>query len=135
MAKKRKMKICLLRHGVTDWNSLGRYQGREDIPLNQTGIEQVQKAAEYFKKTKWDEIISSPLSRAKMSAEIIRKEIGLQKIHEEPGFMERDYGRISGMTKEEAKEKFPDGNYAGIEPVEELQDRTINALMKWIKET
>ena len=128
------MKICLIRHVETDWNSLGKFQGREDIPLNRTGIEQIQKAANYLRKSNWDEIISSPLLRAKMSAEIICKEIGLKKIHEESGFMERDLGKISGMTKEEAERNFPDGNYEGMEPLEKLRDRTTNALMKWIKE-
>jgi len=127
------MKICLIRHGETEWNSLGKFQGREDIPLNKNGIEQIQRAAHYLKKSRWDEIISSPLARAKMSAEIIRAEIGLQIIHEENDFMERDLGRISGMTKEEAERNFPDGNYEGLEPQEELQDRTINALTKWIR--
>jgi len=128
------MKICLIRHGETDWNSLGKFQGREDIPLNRTGIEQIQKAANYLRKSKWDEIISSPLSRAKMSAEILCKEIGLRKIHEESAFVERDLGKVSGMTKEEAQKNFPDGNYEGMEPIEELQGRTSNALMKWINE-
>jgi len=128
------MKICLIRHGETDWNSVGKFQGREDIPLNKTGIEQVQKTVNYLKKSNWDEIISSPLARAKMSAEIILKEIGLQKIHEEIDLIERDLGKISGMTKEEAERNFPDGNYEGIEPLEKLHARTINALLKWTKE-
>ena len=127
------MTICLVRHGETDWNSIGKYQGREDIPLNTTGIEQIQKTADYLKKTKWDVIITSPLSRAKMSAEIIRKEIGLSRIYEETGFIERDFGKMSGMTKEEIKTNFPDGNYEGIESLEKLEDRTINALMECVK--
>ena len=61
------MKICLIRHGETDWNLIGKFQGREDIPLNKTGIEQIQRAADYLKKSKWGEIITSPLSRAKIS--------------------------------------------------------------------
>jgi len=126
------MKICLVRHGETDWNSVGKYQGWEDIPLNNAGIGQIQRASCYLKKTRWDEIISSPLSRAKMSAEFISKEIGLQKINEEIDFMERDLGKISGMTKEEADTKYPDGNYEGIEPLEKLKNRKIGALLKWI---
>jgi len=58
----------------------------------------------------------------------------MQTIHAESDFMERDLGKISGMTEEEAKRNFPDGNYEGIEPLEKLQGRTINALTKWIKE-
>ena len=129
-----KMKISLIRHGETDWNSIGKFQGREDIPLNKTGIEQIQRAAMYFKKSSWDKIITSTLSRAKMSAEIIRKEIGLQKAHEEEDFTERDLGKISGMTKEEAERNFPDGNFEGMEPLEKLEHRSFNALIKWINE-
>jgi len=128
------MKICLIRHGETDWNSVGKFQGREDIPLNKAGIKQIQRTSNYLKKSKWDEIISSPLTRAKMSAEIIRKQIGLRKIHEEIDFIERDLGKISGMTQEEADRSFPDGNYEGIEPLEKLHDRSMNALIKWVKE-
>jgi len=128
------MKICLLRHGETDWNNLGRLQGREDIPLNIVGIEQINEAAKYLKNFNWSIIITSPLSRAKKSAEIISKEIGNIKIHEEIDFIERDYGKASGMTPDERKLAFPDGIWIGIEPSEKLQNRTINALMKYIKE-
>ena len=126
------MKICLIRHGETDWNSIGKFQGREDIPLNKTGIEQMQKTVNYLKRTKWDEIITSPLSRAKMSAELIGKGTGLEKIHEEPDFIERDFGKISGMTREDVKANFLESDHDGIEPLEKLQDRTINALMRCI---
>jgi uncharacterized phosphatase len=128
------MKICLLRHGETDWNSLGRLQGREDIPLNITGIEQINEVAKYLKNFNWSIIITSPLSRAKKSAEIISKKIGNVTIHEEIDFIERDYGKASGMTSDERKLAFPDGIWIGAESFEKLQNRTINALMKYIKE-
>ena len=128
------MQICLLRHGETDWNSAGKLQGRDDIPLNVTGIEQVNEAAKYLKKFNWHIIITSPLSRAKMSAEIISKEIGNIKVLEDTDFIERDYGQASGMTSDEIKLSFPDGKWAGIEPHEELQNRTVNALIKYTRE-
>ena len=87
------MKICLLRHGETDWNSLGKLQGREDIPLNIAGIEQINEVAKYLKNFNWGIIITSPLSRAKISSEIISKEIGNIAIREEIDFIERDYGK------------------------------------------
>ena len=127
------MKICLIRHGETVWNSLGKLQGREDIPLNDSGIMQIRQTLPYFRKSKWEAIISSPLLRAKMSAEIIGKETGLDTIHEEAGFMERDLGKISGMTWEEVKKRYPDGNYEDTEPLDILQNRAVNALGKWIK--
>ena len=125
------MKICLVRHGETDWNSIGRFQGRENIPLNETGIKQVQNAVSYFKASAWNEIITSPLARAKMSAEIIGREIGLTVIHEDPGLVERDYGKLSGMTKEEAKKIFPDENYEGMESLDALSNRVMDTLVKW----
>ena len=128
------MRICLLRHGETDWNSLGKLQGREDIPLNGKGIEQVKEAAEYLKRFNWKIIVTSPLSRAKTSAEIIAKEIGKIEIREEAGFIEKDYGKVSGMTLLERQKFFPDGKFAGIEPPDVLRNRTVNALLKYIKE-
>jgi len=42
------MKICLIRHGETDWNAAGKFQGREDVPLNEAGMRQMQNAAAYL---------------------------------------------------------------------------------------
>jgi uncharacterized phosphatase len=128
------MQICILRHGETEWNNLGKLQGRENIPLSAVGIKQISDSAKYLKKFNWAVIITSPLSRAKKSAEIISKEIGNIKIIEEMDFIERDYGKASGMTSDETKIAFPDGNWIGVEPDEILQNRTIIALQKYIKE-
>ena len=128
------MQICLVRHGETEWNSLGKLQGREDIPLNNSGIFQMKKTADYLKKFTWEAIISSPLERAKNSADIIAKEINKIKIFEEYNFIERDYGKASGMTLEERKLHFPDGKWPDVEPSEQLQNRTVKALFKYINE-
>jgi len=131
------MYICLLRHGETDWNALGKLQGLEDVPLNLTGIEQIKESAKYLKRNYWDVIITSPLTRAKMSAEIIAKEIGNINIYEEKNFVERDYGKASGMTTEERELNFPNGIYVentGVEPYEILQKRMVNTLIKYAKE-
>ena len=128
------MLICLLRHGETDWNNLGKYQGREDVPLNTAGIKQAKEAGNYLKRFNWKLIITSPLSRAKTSAEIVSGELGNIEIHEEPDFIERDYGKLSGTVSTEREKYFPDGKNTGIEPFEALQNRTVNALLKHIKE-
>jgi len=125
------MEICIIRHGETDWNKEGRLQGREDIPLNDEGIKQIEKTTDYLKKHKWDIIITSPLSRAKRSAEIIAKSIGLNEIIEEEMLVERDYGEASGMTAEERKKAFPDGTYNGMENIEELQQRIVGSVIKY----
>jgi len=93
------MEICIIRHGETDWNKIKRLQGRENIPLNEEGINQIKGTIEYFKKYKWDVIITSPLLRARKSAEIIAEGIELTDIIEEENFIERDYGEASGLNK------------------------------------
>jgi uncharacterized phosphatase len=122
------MKIALIRHGETDWNKLGKLQGREDIPLNEAGMDQVREAALYFRKSSWDEIITSPLSRAKQSAQIIADTIGIKNIREDAGLIERNMGEVSGMTMEERRKAFPDGKFGGMEELETMQGRVLNCL-------
>jgi probable phosphoglycerate mutase len=62
--------ICL-RHGATDWNRQGRFQGRTDNPLNDDGIAQAHAAAERLQQVALGQIVSSPLVRALKTAEII----------------------------------------------------------------
>lgn len=68
------MKILVVRHGLTDWNVERRIQGRTDVPLNQEGIKQAYVAKEKLKEEKIDLMVSSPLKRAKQTAEIINSE-------------------------------------------------------------
>jgi uncharacterized phosphatase len=128
------MKIICIRHGETDWNKLGKLQGREDIPLNEAGIEQVREASRYFTPFVWDEIISSPLSRAKQTAEIIAEKAAIKNIREDLGLIERDMGEVSGMTMEERRRAFPDGKFGGMEPLEKMQSRVLNCLLTYTKE-
>ena len=66
------MKIYLMRHGETEWNKIGKFQGQVDTPLAKEGILQAQKTAEGMKEIPFDCIFSSPLKRAYMTAQIIR---------------------------------------------------------------
>ena len=65
------MKLYIVRHGKTDWNVARRLQGRADIPLNENGREIARKTAEGIRNIPIDFAISSPLSRAKETAEIL----------------------------------------------------------------
>ena len=56
------MKICLIRHGETDWNVIGRLQGREDIPLNENGKIQARQCGLSLKSMNWTAIITSPFN-------------------------------------------------------------------------
>ena len=65
------MVIYLVRHGETHWNHLGKIQGQSDISLNEAGIRMAQAAAERLKDVSFDRVFSSPLLRARQTAEIL----------------------------------------------------------------
>jgi probable phosphoglycerate mutase len=66
-----------LRHGETAWNALNLSQGRVDNPLNEAGIAQARSAAALLRNRGIASIISSPLSRARVTAEIVGETLGL----------------------------------------------------------
>lgn len=120
--------VCFVRHGETDWNATGRFQGQEDISLNDRGRDQARKSGAHLRGERWDVLVSSPLSRAWETARIIGEQIGLDEIVPEPAFVERDYGRAAGLSAAEVTECFPDGVIPGTESREALRARCIPAL-------
>lgn len=66
-----------LRHGETDWNRQGRMQGSADIPLNDTGISQAERARDLLRDCGIDRIVCSPLQRARRTAEIVNQDLQL----------------------------------------------------------
>lgn len=89
------MKVYVTRHGQTDWNIQKKVQGRADIELNETGIEQAKQAKKEIDKIELDLIICSPLKRTKKTAEIINKGRNIPIIYDD-GIMERDFGEFEG---------------------------------------
>ncbi|KAI4453866.1 ribosomal protein s6 modification protein [Holotrichia oblita] len=127
------MKICFVRHGETDWVKEGRLQGREDIPLNEVGKKQIAENTLYLQKFDWHAIITSPLIRAKASAQILAEYLGIAQVHEDIRFIERDYGEASGLTEAERFAKYPDRNYPQMENKDVLQKRVIDGLTDYSK--
>ena len=117
------MKIYLVRHGETDWNKQRRIQGREDIELNETGISQANKCGQAFKSLNIDMVVSSPLKRAKKTAEIIMSYVGVKELNIEYNLTERDFGRLSGLTMEEIEKIRESGKEDCIEKWETLCTR------------
>jgi len=109
-------------------------QGREDIELNENGRRQVSNCRTFLKRYSWDSIICSPLKRAKETADIIGEDIGVERIFEIQGFIERDYGVASGLIPDQRKLRFPDGKIEGQEDRISLTNRVMNALIKVVSE-
>lgn len=97
------MKIFVTRHGQTDWNAIGKLQGRQDIELNNIGREQAIQTSKKIENEKIDIIITSSLKRAKETAEIINMKFNTI-ILEDERLIERGYGNFEGVTKSELKE-------------------------------
>jgi broad specificity phosphatase PhoE len=88
--------LCL-RHGATDWNRQGRFQGLTDNPLNADGIAQAHAAAERLQHVPLDHVVSSPLARAVTTAVIIAASRG-KSVAIDRGIIECDFGSLEGQT-------------------------------------
>lgn len=91
----------LFRHGQTDWNINFLLQGVTDIPMNQTGVEQVRLASRAIRKDDWDLVLTSPLGRARQTAEILLEEVGFDSIIEEKLLIERSFGEAEGLSHDQ----------------------------------
>ena len=100
--KSKKGLVIFVRHGQTDWNTVGKMQGREDIPLNEKGLMQARLTAEGIKSACdntgiiFDKIISSPLVRASVTGKMIADSIGCDNFYCDSRVIERDFGELSG---------------------------------------
>lgn len=93
------MTIALIRHGQTDWNARGLFQGHTDVPLNDIGRAQAAEIATELRGTgPWRAIVSSPLSRARETAEIIAAALALPLGPAYPEWVERSYGVHEGAV-------------------------------------
>ena len=101
-------RIFLIRHGETNWNKEGRFQGQIDIPLNQQGKSQANAASKFLKKVSIQKAFSSSLSRPKETAQIILKEHrGIEIILKE-NLKEIGHGKWEGKLESEIEDKWED---------------------------
>lgn len=122
--------ICLIRHGVTDWNCEGRNQGHTDIPLNSEGRRQATAMAPLVAAEHWDAIYASPLCRAYETAKAVADLTG-HSISTDPRLMEREMGVVEGTTHAERCARWPGVHWKeipGVEQDEALVDRAMSAL-------
>ena len=125
-----------LRHGETDWNARGLSQGNVDIPLNETGIAQAQAAALLMRGKGVASIVSSPLSRARDTANMVGETLGL------PVTIEHDLHEVSFGSQEAqpmAGEWFKEwvaGTVTpeGAETFTELRARAVSAINRVLRQ-
>ena len=108
--------LTFIRHGESVGNRENRLQGKAEFPLSENGREQARLLAERWKTEgrMFDYVISSPLSRALETAQIIATRLGLPAIETDPIWMERDNGKRQGMTWEEVQQHFPEPDFLSM---------------------
>lgn len=121
-----------LRHGETDWNKEGRYQGQKDIPLNSTGLAQAEKARDQLTNQTISTIHSSSLSRALKTARIVNSKRDAP-LFSHTSLCECHYGELEGQLKNDATvdQRWREGDTpTGAESYTEFSARILKALNK-----
>lgn len=123
--------IALIRHGQTDWNKEGRFQGTKDIPLNQEGIREAEILADVSQAYGWQKIFTSDLARAVETAKKVAERVRIP-LTVEPAFRERHFGLLEGAEFTKIVEIYGTGDVRllermgfGIESTEILQRRLV----------
>jgi alpha-ribazole phosphatase len=101
------MRLFLVRHGDTDFNTSHRFMGHSDIDLSAAGRQQIQCLRDYLKDEKIDGVYASDLARTVTTAAIIIEGRGIGVIPC-PELREMNYGLCEGMTFSEINDKYPD---------------------------
>lgn len=130
--------LCVARHGETDWNQRGILQGWFDVPINTRGRDQAREMAVTFTDAGFAAVWSSPLARARETAEIIADVLGLPAPYCHEGLKERHFGAVQGIPKNELAElnpalleqilrRNPAAQLVGGESMDEFADRLLSA--------
>ena len=122
------MNIFIVRHGETNYNLEGRYAGRLDISLNETGIKEAYEVKEKLSSIKFDKVYSSPLTRAYETAKIICD----NEIIIDNRLIERSNGDLEGKLKSEITDNInfndPNESKYNIESITDFRNR-INSFL------
>lgn len=132
------LSLLLTRHATSEWNESGRWQGQQDPPLSAGGEAQARLAARAAGG--FDGILSSTLSRALQTAEIISEATGVGPVLSDPRWMERNAGGFEGLTRIEIEDRFPGYLENGIRPhgwetAESILSRVLEAMAEAVELT
>ncbi len=126
-------RLLFVRHGQSEWNALGRWQGQADPPLSDLGRDQAYRGA--LRLGTVDAIVSSDLQRAMATAQILSGQLGVGPVVVEPLLRERDAGEWSGLTTPEIEAGWPGfleqrRRPESVETDESLLARTLEAIVR-----
>ena len=98
--------FLFIRHGETDWNRQQRFQGQIDVPLNAAGLAQALRLAERLRTTPADVLVTSPLQRARQTAEVLGSawQVPVQVV---PDLREQGFGILEGLEVAAVPELHP----------------------------
>ena len=97
--------LILIRHGETDWNVEGRWQGQADVPLNENGLKQAEQIAQLLSNRKIQAIYTSDSTRTRRTAEVLGRVIGL-RVYIDIRLREIHQGEWQGLLITEIKERY-----------------------------
>jgi broad specificity phosphatase PhoE len=130
--------VYLARHGQSDWNAAGRWQGHADRPLTALGLRQATDLAHELAGVPLEAVYSSDLRRARETAEAVAAPRGLQ-VSTVADLREVDVGSWSGLTRAEAMERFPrefwrwtkgEHGWEDGETYEQMAERVVGAVRR-----
>ena len=98
-------RLLVVRHGQSEWNAIGRWQGRADPPLTDEGRRQAAEAAKVLGT--FDAVVASPLVRAVETASVLAGHLGIGPVLTDPDLMERDAGEWQGLTRGQIEMEWP----------------------------
>ncbi|TYL92931.1 histidine phosphatase family protein [Bradyrhizobium rifense] len=131
--------FCGLRHGATDWNRQGLFQGRTDNPLNEDGLRQAHEAADLLRGAGVSRIVASPLVRAAKTAEIIAEAISVPLTIDE-GIIEFDFGSFEGLPVRDLMIKHGVASATGLVSIlpadgenwDAMAERSLRCVAGWL---
>ena len=129
-----------LRHGATDWNREGRFQGRTDNPLNEDGLRQAHDAVDMLRGAGISRIVTSPLARAARTAEIIADAISVP-LDIDDGIIEFDFGSFEGLPVRDLMIKHGVTSATGLVSIlptdgerwDAMAERSLRCVSTWLE--